>query len=191
MNRLKRIRTFYERKSNIRNIILENVGEDEIIYGASAINKYLPLKLRIYTEDYDIFAINPYAEARQVERALDKYFGGNYFQVKPAEHKGTFRVVSKIDGKVYADYTLTPKKIPYKIINGKRYITLDYAKKDKLRMLRNPKAKFRRSKDKDSLNRMNLAKSFKPKYWGDFDLPKGFRRPSRLKQNAPLGLSFP
>ena len=161
MDKLKTTNVFYTKKKEIRKIILSDVDNNEIIYGQSAINKQLPRKLRVYTEDYDIFSTNPRQEARQVERALDKYFGGNYFKVKPAIHKGTFRVVSLIDGKVYADYTKLRSPVPYRIINGKKYITLDYAKKDKLKILRNPKAKYRHKKDRDALNRIRLGEKLK------------------------------
>jgi hypothetical protein len=156
---LERTNKFYDNKNFIKNIILFNTGNDEIIYGQSAINIQLPLKLRVYTEDYDIFCKNPKFEAKQVEKALDKHFGGNFFKVIEAFHKGTFRVVSLIDGKVYADYTKIPKYVDYIIINGKKYITLNYAKKDKLKILKDPQAKFRHSKDRDALNRINIVQS--------------------------------
>ena len=115
MNQLNKTKRFYSKRDNIKKIILENVGKDEIIYGQSAINKQLPRQLRVYTEDYDVFAKNPRKEAVQVEKALDRHFRGNYFKIQPARHTGTFRVVSRIDGKVYADYT----EMPNESIQGK------------------------------------------------------------------------
>jgi len=153
---LKRTRTFHRKKKNIPKIILKRTGKNEVIYGARAVNKHLPSYLRVYTEDYDIFAKNPKTEAREVERALDKHFGGNFFKVEPARNLGTFRVKSRVDGRVYADYSLTPKKLDFKKIGGKNYVTIAYIKKKNRATLRNPKAKFRHPKDRDALNRILL-----------------------------------
>ena len=160
-NQLNKVNQYYSKKKSIRKIVLKNVGKDEIIYGQSALNRQLPKKLRVHTEDYDIFAKNPREEAKQLEKALDKHFSGNYFTTKPAIHKGTFKVISKIDGKTYADYTLLKKKTPYKIINGKKYVTLEYIKRDKIKILKDPEAKFRHAKEKDALNRLLLAERLK------------------------------
>ena len=54
MDKLKKTNIFYTKKKEIRKIILNDVDNNEIIYGQSAINKQLPRKLRVYTEDYDI-----------------------------------------------------------------------------------------------------------------------------------------
>jgi len=158
---LKKTRNFYNKKHNIKRIILNRVGKSEIIYGNSAINRQLPNKLRVYTEDYDIYAKNPRKEAKEVEKALDAYFGGNYFIVEPAIHGGTFRVKSLVDGKVYADYSLLKGKVPFTIINGKKYITLNYAKKQKRQTLKDKEARFRHDKDRDALNRILLAEKNK------------------------------
>ena len=154
---LKRTKTFYRNKDDIPKIILKRTGKAEVIYGARAINKYLPDYLKVYTDDYDIYAKNPKKEAREVEKALDKHFGGNYFKVEPAQHPGTFRVKSRIDGKTYADYSPMPKKVNSKKIRGKNYITIEQLKKQKRKTLRTPTAKFRHTKDRDALNRLNLA----------------------------------
>jgi hypothetical protein len=161
MNNLKKTKIFYDKRTEIGSIILDKVGDNEVIYGQRAINVQLPFKLRVYTEDYDIFAKNPRKEAIEVEKALDKFFGGNYFIVKPAKHSGTFRIVSVVDGKIYADYTKVSTGIPYTIINGKKYITLNYAIKEKTKILKNPRAKFRHAKDRDALNRIKLAQKIR------------------------------
>ena len=167
---INKVKTFYNRKQNIKRIILNNTGKNEIIYGQRALNIQLPNRLRVYTEDYDIYAVNPRKEAKEVEMSLDKHFGGNYFKIQQARHKGTFRVVSKVDGKVYADYTKIENKFPpYVIIKGRRYVTIDFIKKDKLKILRNPKAKYRHAKDRDALNRIKLKKKLKsPTYDTEF-----------------------
>lgn len=169
---INKTQIFHSKKGNIRNIILSKTGMNEIIYGASAINKQLPKHLKVHTEDYDILTNNPRKEAREVERALDKYFGGNYFKVEPAIYGGTFRVKSLVDGKVYADYSLLEGNVPYKIINGKKYITLSYAKKQKIKTLKDPQAKFRHAKDRDTLNRIRLAEKSRNIFSQMFAPPK-------------------
>ena len=168
--KIVKVRTYYNKKQDINRIILNRTGSNEIIYGQRALNIQLPNRLRVYTEDYDIYAMNPKKEAREVEKALDKHFGGNYFKVQPAKHEGTFKVISKVDGKNYADYTKMERKIPpYTIINGRKYVTLDFIRKDRLKILRNPKAKYRHFKDRDALNRIKLNKKLKsPTYDTEF-----------------------
>ncbi len=157
ISKLDKVKNFYDKKQAINRIILNRTGTNEIIYGQRALNIQLPNNLRVYTEDYDIYAVNPQKEAKEVEKVLDKHFGGNYFKVQPAKHEGTFKVISKVDGKNYADYTKMERKIPpYTIINGRKYVTLDFIRKDRLKILRNPKAKYRHFKDRDAVNRIKL-----------------------------------
>jgi len=162
----KKLQTFYGKKGIIPSIILSKVNRDEIIYGAQAINVQVKPYLRKYTKDYDIFTSNPEREAKELEKALDKYFNGNYFYVELAKHKGTFRVKSKIDGEVYADFTQPNKKVPYIIINGKRYVDLKFIIKHIKETLKNKKAKFRWDKDRDALNRIKLSQAKKPLNFG-------------------------
>lgn len=160
---LKKVRMFHENKKHISKIVLKKVNRDEIIYGARAHNKQLPKKLRVQTEDYDIFTNNPKKEAKELERALDKKFNGNYFEVKAAIHPGTYKVKSRINGVGYADYTKPTEKIPFRKIGGKKYIKLSYVKKHIKKTLKDPTASFRHDKDRDTLNRIKLSETKKPK----------------------------
>lgn len=158
---LKKVRRFHENKKKIPKIVLRKVNRDEIIYGARAHNRQLPKKLRVKTEDYDIYTENPKREARELERALDKKFKGDFFKVEPAQFAGTHRVKSKINGKVYADYSKAPGKVPFKKIGGKRYVKLSHVKKTIRKTLKDPTAEFRHAKDRDALNRIKLAEKLK------------------------------
>jgi hypothetical protein len=162
MNKLKQTETYYRKKRIIPSVVMANIQQREIIYGARAINKQLPNFLRRNTEDWDIFAQNPKKEAKEIEKALDKSFGGDYFIIEPAKHKGTWKVKDKIRKETIVDYTKpNRKKIPNRLIGGKRYVTLDYVKKHINKTLKDESAKYRWDKDKDVLNRILVFEKLK------------------------------
>ncbi len=155
--KLKKVKNFYIKKPIISSVVQSKINRDEIVYGAQAINKQLPIYLHKPTIDYDIFTSNPKREAKELEVALDCSFGGDYFHVIPAKHKGTFKVISKVDGETIADFTQPKEHIPYKVIAGVKYIDLDYVIQHIKKTLKDKKAKYRWEKDKDTLNRIKLA----------------------------------
>lgn len=158
---IKKVNRFYRNKESIPKIILSKTDKHEIIYGARAINKQVPKHLRKHTEDYDIYSKTPRRDARQTERALDKKFGGDFFSVKPAVHPGTYRVNSNINKVTYADYTDYKDKIPFKTIQGKKYVDLEYIKKGIRKTLKDDTAKFRHEKDRDALRRIQAGEKAK------------------------------
>jgi len=89
--------------------------------------------------------------------------GFNAFETKQAIHKGTVRVKSRVTGDSVADYTIPEGKISHKRIGGKNYVTLPYIKKGINKTLKDPKAKYRHDKDKDSLNRIKVYENLKKK----------------------------
>jgi len=151
---LKKVEHFHRNKKKIPKKILDTYDSREIIYGARAINKQVPAFLKRHTEDYDILTPSPLKDARQTEKALDKTFGGDYFRVEEAKHKGTFRVVDNIRDEAVADYTKQETKVPFRRIGGKKYIKLSYVKDHIKKTLRDKTAKYRHAKDRDSLNRI-------------------------------------
>jgi hypothetical protein len=153
---LKQIETFHRKKHTIPKIIMSQTDSHEIIYGTRALNKRLPGFLDKPTVDYDIYSKTPRKDARQSEKALDKVFGGDYFYVEPALHKGTYKVKAHANKEGYVDYTKPEKKIPYDLINGKKYIQLGAVKKHIKRTLKDKEAKFRHDKDRDALNRIRV-----------------------------------
>lgn len=159
---LKQTERFHKNKEVIRKVILNRVDNNEIIHGQSAVNKQIPKHLHRTTTDYDIFSTTPKKDAREAERALDRRFGFNAFETIPGQHKGTYKVKSRVDGETYADYTKPEKTIPSKKIGGKRYATLGYFKRHITKTLKDPEASFRHIKDRDTLNRILLAEQ-KPK----------------------------
>lgn len=147
---------YYRRKKRIPNIVYSQIQPSEVIYGGRAVNKQLPRFLQMPTLDFDIFSRSPRKQAKRTEKVLDKKFGGNYFEVKPAQHRGTFRVKSRVSGEVYADYSKLRKKIPSKKINGKLYVPLSFVKKHIKQTLKSKSAKFRHERDRATLRRIEI-----------------------------------
>ena len=143
-------------KRQIPSIILSRTQKHEIIHGQQAVNAQISHHLHKQTTDYDIFTRTPKKDARETERALDKRFGFDAFKVEEGKHSGTWKVKSKVNGETYADYTKPEKKIKTSNKFGKTYASLDYFKKHIKKTLRDPEAKFRHPKDKDTYNRIRI-----------------------------------
>ncbi len=128
-----------------------------ILYGAKAANIHLPPHLDRYTEDFDIYTKKPKKSAKELEKELDRRFGGDYFRVEAAKHKGTFKVVSNVTQKGVADFTKPEKRVGYRTtLDRIRYSKLQHLKKKLIESLRNPKAKFRHKKDREMLQRIKI-----------------------------------
>jgi len=158
---LKKVEQYQKKKKSIHRVVRSKIDPHEIVYGARAINRQLPPMLRTTTEDWDILSRTPKKDAREVEKALDKHFGGDFFEIAPAVHKGTYRVRSKVEGKTYVDYTGRRKKTPFVKIGGIKYVTLPQVKKSIRKTLKDPTAKYRHDKDRYALNRILLAEKRK------------------------------
>jgi len=168
MPTLKQVEQYHRLKERIRDLILKNVGNNEIIYGSQAINKQVPKHLQSFTRDFDIYADDPLQEAEQLDYALDKMMGFNSFEVRRARYPHTQKVKSRVTGRTHADYTKPQNKVPYVVIEGKKYAKLDYIKKQKIKTLKKGIATHRKLKDQDQLNRIRIAqqrRGFKPLKW--------------------------
>jgi len=151
-------KNYYRRKKVVDHLVKLDAQKDgHVIYGAQAINAQLPGYLHKQTEDYDIYAKNPKKEAKQMEKKLDKAFGGDYFESKPAEHTGTWKVKSKVTKRGIVDYTKPTKKIKSKIVYGNKYETLKSIKKHIKKTLKDESAAFRHDKDFEALQRIKLS----------------------------------
>ena len=132
-----------------------------IVHGGRATNAYLPSYLDKYTEDWDVFVpSNARAMALKIEQALDERYDGNFFEVKPALHTGTFRVMNKVTGRPVADISIPERSIPFKrLMDGINYATLDYhVSQIKLTFTLSEK-KFRWPKDSETLQRIEVYKA--------------------------------
>jgi len=143
--------------------------EGNIIYGARSIMKQVPTFVRRETEDYDVYSKRPLRSAKRLERKLDKQAKCDYYYVKPAQHKGTYKVMDrgknlkdKSDNRGVADFTLMPKPKPKTIkIKGTNYTRLNVERKAKRSALKDKTQKFRHEKDRDDLRRIKQKRLFR------------------------------
>jgi hypothetical protein len=162
MKPLERTQRFYSRRGQIFPTILDEAQQGEVIYGGRAINTLLPRYLRTPTSDYDIFTKAPLAEARRVEKKLDRRMGFDAFKVEKANHPGTWRLKSNVDAQVYADYTKQPAHVPYVQRGPFRYATLGWhADHIKNVTLKDKTSEYRHEKDRGTLNRIRLYEKHK------------------------------
>lgn len=149
---------YYKNKALAKEIILQDASVDKhVIYGEQAVKAHLPSHLHRYTEDYDIFAKNPKAEAKQMEKKLDKIYGGNYFRTKKGAHKGTHKVISNVTNKTVVDYTKEPKKLNSVQIGGNLFVGINAIKKQLKKTLKDEASSFRHDKDFETLQRIKLG----------------------------------
>lgn len=158
---LKKVEVFHKKKKHIPKTVLLTIGRNEVIYGARALNKRFPPYLDRPTQDYDVYSNTPKKDAVQAEKALDKRFGGDYFYVKQAQHKSTYKVMSHVNQEGYADFTKPEQKIPYDRIGGKKYVKLNYVKQKIKKTLKDPESKYRHAKDRDAYNRILIYEKVK------------------------------
>ena len=157
---LKELNEYYKNQGRVDSVLREDLrGDDEIVYGARAVNAVLPDHLDKQTEDWDIMSKTPKKAAFEAERKLDTAFGGDFFETKPAIHPGTWKVKSKVTKRGVADFTKQEKKTDYHEIDGIRFATLDHQKDNIKRSLADPESRFRHDKDKETRQRIKIYES--------------------------------
>ena len=155
---------FYRKPKLAERTLLANAKKrGHIIFGARAVNKFLPPYLDKHTEDYDIYSKTPHKTAHRVENKMDKRYGGDLFFVKKGMNEGTFRIMSNVTNREVVDYTIRPDKVQHKTIGGLKYATLNHQKKKIRESLNNPEAFFRHAKDRETLQRIKLFEKTKRK----------------------------
>ncbi|KKN11199.1 hypothetical protein LCGC14_1029030 [marine sediment metagenome] len=156
LSKLEKVEKFHRLKNRIANIVLRTIGDKEIIHGEQAVAVRLPQHLQRQTRDIDVFSETPKVDAIEAEQELDEAFGGNFFEVTQAEHPGTHKVRSRINGRTYADFSEKEGKIPSERIQGNNYVTMQFIKKRLRAILRDKEKEFRHQKDRDTLNRIAI-----------------------------------
>ena len=141
----------------------ELIGSSMIVHGGRAINAQLPDWLDKATEDWDVLSQTPEKTAEELEKLLDKRYGGDFFKVIPAKHEGTFRIVNNVTLKGVADISLLEKKIDYVTEDGINYATLEHHAKRIKVTLADPTKKFRWKKDRETLQRIRIYQRLRPK----------------------------
>lgn len=139
----------------------------EVIYGARAVNKQVSGPFQRLTRDFDVYSGKPKRSASQLEKSFDNRFG-NDFYVKPAKHEGTWKVMSvgedrkkgTKDDEGIADYTILPKGLKSRVIDGVRYSSLSHEELNRRKSLGEKEMQFRHDKDRTDLDRMRVNKRF-------------------------------
>jgi len=164
---------FITNEFKIPNIILGSARKNnQIIYGRRAMNAQLPGFLRATTYDFDIYANKPRRTAHRMQKRLDEEIGGgsDIFYSKPAQHKGTHRVMhigfdarkGTQDDFAIADYTAKKQAYDRKIKIIKRggimYEGVSTIARRKKQILRDPKSEYRHEKDQGDLRRIEVAR---------------------------------
>jgi len=153
---------YYKEKEKVDVVIKRNLKKQgHIVHGARALNQILPDFLDTPTEDYDIYAKKPKQAARRVEQKLDKAYGGDFFRLEKAQHPGTTKIKSNVTERTVADYTKPDRKVDSRKIRGIKYASAKYFKRKIKESLKNPDNKFRYPKDKEALQRIELAEKLK------------------------------
>lgn len=162
-------RKFFKRNEKIVNRVVrgylakKKVG---IVHGTRATNNQLPRFLKRETLDWDVFVKKPKVRARELEKALDKKYGGDYFYV--ARGKGSPGVkVYKIKGTTndegYVDFATPNKQVPSVPIRGVQFASLKDQKGRAVVNVKNPELKYRRAKDRNLLNRIKVYEKLRGK----------------------------
>lgn len=141
----------------------------EVLRGARAMNRQLSAGfLERGTEDYDLFSKNPKMSALELERELDRKAGGDFYYIKPAVHKGTWKVIDKgndlkssHDDFAIVDYTKEPKGTRIVTIDGMKHSHISQRIKDAKKNLADPFAVDRHSKARGDLERIKASNLFK------------------------------
>lgn len=129
----------------------------EVIQGERSVEAQVGSQFQRQTQDYDAYSPSPEQSARETERELDWEFGGDYFRTKEGQHKGTYKVVSNIDGDSWADYTKPEEKIKKTRIGDNDYTTLKFELQKAIRTLRNKQYAYRHEKEMNKIKRIQQA----------------------------------
>jgi len=167
-NQLRKKNEYYLRKSLIAPTVLSVLRKTKgILHGGRALNIHMPPHLDRHTTDFDMYAKKAKERAREIEKALDKKFGGDYFRVEEGTHKGTFKVKSNVTGNVIADVTTPKGRIIHKTtLDGINYAKLSYIKRKLQGILRDKTKEFRHAKDRETLQRIKIyERLYKQSEW--------------------------
>ena len=133
------------------NILRPLRNSQNIVIGSFAFNRQMPLTIhqKRPLTDIDIKSQQPKRLALTIERSLDRSVGFNNYYISILKHDSgrTFRIHSRARNTVVADVSQKDKRIPYRTLDNVRYETIAHRKQEITRLIRNPKAQYRREKD--------------------------------------------
>jgi hypothetical protein len=127
-----------------------------IVHGSRATNVQLPKNLKRETIDWDVFVKNPRKRAMQLEKVLDKKFGGDFFHVKRGANVDlkVNKIISNVDYEGVVDFAISNREVPSIAKRGVRFATLKDQVARARETIKNPEAKFRIEKDLSLIRRV-------------------------------------
>ena len=131
-----------------------------IVHGVRSTNAQLPRDLQRETLDWDIFVKNPKKRAKQLERALDKKFRGDFFHVKKGIGSPGIKVqkiISNVTDEGFVDFATPGRVVPSIPKRGVQFATLKDQVERARANIKKPELKFRREKDQNLINRARKA----------------------------------
>lgn len=157
---------FKRNRPIVNRVVRGFLGKNKIgiVHGARSTNEQLPRMLQRKTIDWDIFVKRPQARARQLERKLDKKFGGDFFHVKKGMGSPgveVWKIKSNVTEEGFVDFANTKRNVPSIPKRGVQLATLNDQKRIAQQNIRNPELKFRREKDLDLIRRINKFQKIK------------------------------
>jgi hypothetical protein len=150
--------TFFMNKGFVDEVAIRHIKKKKgLVYGGKALNLHLPSHLERKSKDFDVYSNKPKKSAKELEKHLDKFYNNDLFETKRAKYKRTYKVVNKVTGNTVADFTKPEKKVPYKVSpEGIKYAKLQYIKAKLIKILKDPRYKFRHKQDRDALRRIRI-----------------------------------
>jgi len=114
----------------VKPIQQQSRNDGTIIYGRHAVNKLLGPGYHRDTYDFDIYSGMPLKHAVQIEKSIDRGTNSNLAYVERSSHrKGLFRVRTRPNETVEADFNPMKQDVKFVTIKGVRYEQLGPAEK--------------------------------------------------------------
>jgi hypothetical protein len=127
-----------------RPILRQSRRDGTVLYGAYAVNQLVHPSLRRSTYDFDVKSPRPRHHAVELERHIDRGVNADLMYVEQTSYplrgkkKRLFRVKSRLNEVVEADYSRMPVGMRFVVRGGVRYEPLSMAQKKNVHMIRNP-----------------------------------------------------
>jgi len=150
----------------IKPILYQAKRDGNVLYGAFAVNQLVDKQSQRDTYDIDVYSKMPKKHAIELEKNIDRSVNADLAYVEQSEYpqgkkwKKIYRVKTKMNNVVEADYNTMPTDIKWVKRNGIKYETLERAEKKYDKMLKHPELGRGFNANMD-MGRIKLYKRFK------------------------------
>ena len=162
----KEIEKVLRKKNVLRSAIdKQEKRSDMILHGSRAVNIHLPKRLEKKPElDFDYFSDDPKENLKKIEDYAEDSMNIDAYGLEESEdHEGTWKLRNKATGKSPIQITKKERKIPYKIIKGRRVVTKAYIRAKGKQVLDDPDSEFRHIQEELVLAKLRIANKKKKK----------------------------